>query len=262
MQPLVLACKLNIIVNTWTGETYRRNAAYVPALGGAVFELLSPRRGERILDLGCGEGTLTERIVTSGAIVVGVDTSPDMIAGAAARGLDARIINAEQLPFDGEFDAVFSNAVLHWVGDHDAMLAGVQRALKPGGRFVAEFGGHGNIAAIETAIRAVLAQHGWKTMIQRYYPTDDEYKSRLEQHGFAVTQMSLIPRPTPLPTGIRGWLETFDRATIEQIPPPDRETFLHEVEQLLRPAICDNQGRWTAHYIRLRFSAEAANAEP
>lgn len=242
-------------MNRWTSEAYRENAAYVPALGAAVFALLDPRPGERILDVGCGEGSLTEKIVAAGAAVVGIDASPEMIAGAAARGLDARLIDAEQLPFEREFDAVFSNAALHWVRNHDAMLAGVHRALKPGGRFVAEFGGHGNIAAIQIAIRAVLSRRGWETNIRRYYATEGEYTERLVRHGFSVMQIALIPRPTPLPTGIRGWLETFERATIDTIPDVERESFVQEVEELLRPEICDSNGQWTAHYIRLRFKA-------
>ena len=129
-----------------------------------------------------------------------------------------RDIDAEQLPFEREFDAVFSNAALHWVRDHDAMLTGVHRALKPGGRFVAEFGGHGNIAAIQVAIRSVLAHRGWETNIHRYYATPAEYSARLETHGFSVSHIELIPRPTPLPTGIRGWLETFERATLDRVP--------------------------------------------
>jgi len=244
-------------VNRWISETYRENAAYVSALGAAVVALLDPRPGERILDVGCGEGSLTEKIMAAGAAVVGIDASPEMIAGAAARGLDARLINAEQLPFEQEFDAVFSNAALHWVRDHDAMLAGVHRALKPGGRFVAEFGGHGNIAAIQIAIRAVLSRRGWETNIRRYYATEAEYTARLVRHGFSVTQIALIPRPTPLPTGIRGWLETFERATIDTIPEGERRSFVQEVEELLRPEICDSNGQWTAHYIRLRFKAMA-----
>jgi trans-aconitate methyltransferase len=243
------------VTNTWTIESYRQNAAYVPALGAAVFELLNPLPGERILDLGCGEGSLTERIVSSGAAVVGIDASQDMITAARARGLDARLMNAEQLPFVDEFNAVFSNAVLHWVRDHDAMLAGVYRALKPGGRFVAEFGGHGNLAPIQVAIRSTLVHHGWETNIRRYYATEVEYAARLAQHGFSVAQIALIPRPTPLPTGIRGWLETFERATLERIPHEHRELFLQEVETLLRPEICDTHGNWTAHYVRLRFLA-------
>jgi len=243
------------LVNKWTSETYLAHASYVPALGGAVLELLNPLAGERILDVGCGEGTLTREIAAAGAAVVGVDSSPEMIAGTIGRGLDARLMNAEQLSFDAEFDAVFSNAALHWVRDHDAMLDGVRRALKQDGRFVAEFGGHGNIAPIQLAISAVLAQRGWTSPVQRYYPTDTEYSGRLAQHGFVVEQIALIPRPTPLPTGIRGWLQTFERATIDNIPECERELFLDEVENLLRPHICDSEGRWTAHYVRLRFRA-------
>jgi len=242
-------------MNRWTSDTYRANAAYVPALGAAVLALLDPKPGERILDIGCGEGTLTTQIAAVGASVVGIDVSTDMVSAAKARGLDVRVIDAEQLPFDGEFDAVFSNAALHWVRDHDAMLAGVRRALKPGGRFVAEFGGHGNIAAIQVAIRSVLARCGWETNIHRYYATPAEYTARLAAHGFTVTQIDLIPRPTPLPTGMRGWLETFERATLDRIPPDSRELFLAEVEDLLRAEICDRDGNWTAHYVRLRFRA-------
>jgi SAM-dependent methyltransferase len=244
-------------MNRWTSDTYRTNAAYVPALGAAAFELLNPRPGERILDVGCGEGSLTEKIMAAGTTVVGVDASPEMVAAAKARGLDARLIDAEQLPFEREFDAVFSNAALHWVRNHDAMLAGVHRALKTGGRFVAEFGGHGNIAAIQVAIRSVLAHRGWKTDIHRYYATPEEYAARLRAHRFAVSHIELIPRPTPLPTGMRGWLETFERATLDRIPQHEREPFLTEVENLLREELCDSFGNWTAHYVRLRFLATA-----
>lgn len=242
-------------MNRWTSGSYQTNAAYVPALGAAVFALLNPQRGERILDLGCGEGSLTDKIVEAGASVVGIDASEEMVAAAKARGLDARLITAERLPFEREFDAVFSNAVLHWVRDHDAMLAGVRRALKRGGRFAAEFGGHGNIAAIQVAIRSVLAHRGWDTNIHRYYATPAEYSARLQQHGFTVQQIDLIPRPTPLPTGMRGWLETFERATLDRIPHDQRESFITEVEDLLREEICDSYGNWTAHYVRLRFLA-------
>jgi trans-aconitate methyltransferase len=244
-------------VNRWHSDTYRANASYVPALGGAVLDLLNPRAGERILDLGCGEGSLTERIAETGATVVAVDASADMVAAAAARGLDARVIDAQRLPFEREFDAVFSNAALHWVRDHDAMLSGVRRALKPGGRFAAEFGGHGNIAAIQVALRSVLARRGWKTNVHRYYATPAEYSARLETHGFVVRTIDLIPRPTPLPTGIRGWLETFERTTLDGIPEGQRESFLQEVEDLLREEVCDSHGTWTAHYVRLRFLATA-----
>jgi trans-aconitate methyltransferase len=242
-------------MNIWSGEGYQKNAAYVPALGAAVLEWLDPRPGERILDLGCGEGSLTEKIVAVGAAVLGVDNSPEMIAAAKARGLAVRAMSIEDLTFSREFDAVFSNAVLHWVRDHDAMLDGVHRALKAGGRFVAEFGGHGNIAAIQTAIRAFHAHRGLPLAGRRYYATDTEYAERLAIHGFAVQQIGLFPRPTPLPHGIRGWLETFERHTLARLPEELREPFKQEVEDLLKAELCDRKGQWTADYVRLRFAA-------
>jgi SAM-dependent methyltransferase len=240
--------------NTWKSETYLQHAAYVPNLGAAAVELLAPRPGERILDVGCGEGTLTRQIVARGATVVGIDSSEDMIGAALARGLDARHLNAEALPFENEFDAVFSNAALHWIRDHDALLDGVARALRRGGRFVAEFGGHGNIAAIERAIAIVLARRHLPPETRRYYPTDDEYRARLTAHGFAVQQISLIPRPTPLPTGIRGWLGIFERSTLDRLGAA-AESAVDEIEELLRPTLCDPHGCWTADYVRLRFCA-------
>lgn len=244
-------------MNRWTSDSYRQNASYVPALGAAVLAVLNPQHGERILDVGCGEGSLTEKIAAAGASVVGIDASEEMVSAAAARGLDVRLIDAQRLEFEREFDAVFSNAALHWIRDHDALLSGVHRALKPGGRFVAEFGGHGNIAAIQVAIRSVLAHRGWRTNIHRYYATPAEYSARLRAHAFTVSDIELIPRPTPLPTGLRGWLETFERATLDRIPLEQREAFIAEVEDLLREEICDRSGNWTAHYVRLRFRATA-----
>ena len=137
---------------SWSAEGYATNAGFVPVLGRAVLDLMDPKPGERILDLGCGDGTLTAQIAERGAAVVGVDASPDLLAAAKARGLDARLMDGQRLAFEAEFDAVFSNAALHWMLDQDAVADGVRRALKPGGRFVAECGGHGNIAAIATAL--------------------------------------------------------------------------------------------------------------
>jgi trans-aconitate methyltransferase len=247
-------------VNTWSSNRYLEHAAYVPNLGAAVLELLDARPGERVLDVGCGEGTLTQQIAARAA-VVGIDSSEDMIDAARARGLDVRFVDAEALAFDNEFDAVFSNAVLHWVRDHDALLAGVARSLRPGGRFVAEFGGYGNIAAIEVAVRAVLARHNLPAEKRRYYPSDEEYRARLEAHGFDVREISLIPRPTPLPTGIRGWLGIFERAMLDRLGAAS-EPVLQEIEDLLRPSLCDWRGRWIAPYVRLRFKATKGKMSP
>jgi trans-aconitate methyltransferase len=242
----------------WSASNYAENGRFVADLAGGVFELLNPKRGERILDLGCGDGVLTKKLVETGASFVGVDSSTDMIAAAKALGLDARLVPAEALPFASEFDAVFSNAALHWMHDQNAVLAGVARALKPGGRFVAEMGGHGNIAAIAVALRAVFARNGLseEKLEANYFPTPAAYGELLEQHGFRVEQIGLIPRPTALPSsGMRGWLETFRRGVLADLPAGKREDVVEETVDLLRPYLCDEAGNWTADYVRLRFSA-------
>jgi len=244
---------------TWDAKQYAERGRFVADLATGVFELLDARAGERILDLGCGDGALTQKIVATGAMVTGFDSSPEMVRAARARGIDARLGNAEELPFAGEFDAVFSNAALHWMKDQDRVLAGVRRALKPGSRFVAEMGGHGNIAAISVALHAVLRPLGVDGDAgQNYFPTEAAYRARLEQAGFEVLQMALIPRLTPLPeSGMRGWLQTFRRGLLAQFPERQRESIVDAVVDLLRPALCDEQGNWVGDYVRLRFFAIA-----
>jgi len=242
----------------WSAEGYARNAAFVPALGAPLIDRLNPQPGERVLDVGCGDGTLTVQIAARGATVVGVDASAEMVAAAAARGVDAHVMDARQLPFAGEFDAVFSNAVLHWISGADAVdavIRGVHRALKSGGRFVGEFGGHTNVAAIMTALRAVLPKYGIDSPSGWYYPTPREYGARLEKHGFIVDEIVLVPRPTPLATGMDGWLETFRGTILNQLQPDARQRAKEELIELLRPALCDEQGNWTADYVRLRFAS-------
>lgn len=242
----------------WRADCYSEHAHFVPALGQPVLELLKPAPGERILDLGCGDGVLTEKIAASGAIVVGVDAAPDMVNAAKNRGLDARVTDGTNLRFNSEFDAVFSNAALHWMkSDPDAVIAGVARALKPGGRFVAEMGGHGCIAAITVAIVAVMGRYGIdvRPVIPWYFPTVDDYQRRLVGCGFIVDYIELIPRPTPLPTDMAGWLEVFTASFFSRLPAEQRMAARDEVIELLRPVLCDEQGRWTADYMRLRFAS-------
>jgi trans-aconitate methyltransferase len=247
------------MTQSWNPAAYAEVGAFVPTLGAGVLEWLAPQHGERILDLGCGDGQLTAKIAASGAEVVGVDASAAMIASAQAKGIDARPCNAESLPFQGEFDAVFSNAALHWVRDQDAMLAGVRRALKLGGRFVAEMGGHGNVAAILVALTAVLERHGFAGREEgvNYYPTPESYAARLTRHGFHVEQIQLIPRPTPLSAGMAAWLTTFRSGVLASLPGALRPTVVDETVALLAPFLCDEQGNWTGDYVRLRFVARA-----
>ncbi len=230
--------------------------------GLAALALLNPQPGERILDLGCGEGALTAKLVEAGCTVVGVDGAAAMVEAAQRRGLDVRLMDGQRLQFSAEFDAVFSNAALHWMPDPDAVIAGVRRALKPSGRFVAEFGGHGNVATIVEALRAVLARRGVEGggSMPWYFPKPETYAAKLRAGGFAVENIALFPRPTPLPTDMAGWLDTFGESFFSQLPPRDRDGALAEVIERLRPSLCDHAGRWTADYVRLRFAARLPHA--
>ena len=244
-------------VQQWDPDTYARNARFVSELGAGVVDLLAPRPGERILDLGCGDGALTEMLVSAGCRVVAVDGSAAQVAAARARGLDARVARAEALPFEAEFDAVFSNAVLHWVRDADAAIASVFRALKPGGRFVAELGGHRCVIAIRTALSDALARRGVDAAAcdPWFFPTEEDYRTRLEARGFISGTLMLFPRPTPLPGDISGWLETFAQPFLGTVRADDRQALIHEVRAALESQLHDPARGWVADYTRLRFAA-------
>jgi trans-aconitate methyltransferase len=246
-----------VIGQTWDTAAYAATGRFVADLAGGVVELLAAQPGEAILDLGCGDGALTERIAASGAVMTGSDASAAMVAAARARGINVHEVSGAALPFDGEFDAVFSNAALHWMPEAEGVIAGVSRALKPGGRFVAEMGGQGNIAAIRTALQAVLAQFGIdaEAAAASLYPSPGHYRRLLEAAGFTVRFIELIPRPTPLPAGMDSWLNTFRNGVLDLLGPEDRAGAVAETVTLLRPILCDGDGNWTADYVRLRFYA-------
>jgi trans-aconitate methyltransferase len=241
----------------WDPQQYAAQARFVSDLGLPVVALLAPQAGERILDLGCGDGALTRKLQELGCHVVGVDSSAEMIQAAQALGLDARVMNGHELPFVGAFDAVFTNAALHWMTQPDAVLAGVWRALKPGGRFVGECGGDGNTATVMAALHAALAKRGIEA--QRFnpwfFPSVAEYRRLLETHGFVVDTLTLFPRPTPLTGDLTGWLETFTQAFLTALPVSERTIVLAEVSDICRPQLCDADGHWTVDYVRLRFAA-------
>jgi SAM-dependent methyltransferase len=241
----------------WDPRTCAQHARFVSDLGAGVVELLAPRAGERTLDLGCGDGALTEKLVAAGSLVVAVDASEEQVAGARSRGLDARVARAEALPFVGEFDAVFSNAALHWMRDASAVLASVHRALRPGGRFVAEMGGAGNVAAIRLALVEALDRRGidGRSLDLLFLPTTEEYRGLLEAHGFSVRSITLFARPTPLPGELSAWLETFAQSFLRAVPDADRTRLIDEVSTALRPRLHDARQGWVADYVRLRFAA-------
>ncbi len=226
-------------------------------MGAVALDLLAPQAGEHILDIGCGDGVLSEKIVAAEAGVAGIDSSADMVAVATGRGIDATVGDAQNLSFDGEFDAVFSNAALHWMPDAEKVAAGVFRALKSGGRFVGEFGGHGNVAAIRVAVRAAFEMVTGAALPpdHKYYPTAEEYSAVLEGAGFVVDHIAIVPRPTPLPAGLKGWYETFGGRFFASIGEDQRQAVMEKAIELAKPDLMDESGDWTADYIRLRFKA-------
>ncbi len=243
----------------WNPDDYAENAGFVPALGDAVFGLLAAQPGERILDLGCGDGVLTGRLVAAGADVLGFDQSAAMLEAAAARGLNVMQGDGQALAFDAAFDAVFSNATLHWLPDQPAVADGVFRALKPGGRYVGECGGFMNIAALRTGIRAVLRAHGYRPEAGggQTYLTAAAFTAIQQAAGFTDVEARIIPRPTPLPTGVRGWLKTFRAGFLDAagVPESARAQMIDEIETLLTPVLRDGAGNWSADYVRLRWQA-------
>jgi trans-aconitate methyltransferase len=241
----------------WSADDYAENARFVPTLGAPVLKLLAPKAGEHILDLACGDGFLTQKIAESGAHVTGVDAAPDLVQSARARGLNIMQKDAQALDFSGEFDAVFSNAALHWMPDTAAVVDGVSRALNPGGRFVGELGGFGNVAAIVTGLMAAMEKFGMDgpARMPWFFPTDAAYRTLLENAGFVVKQIELIPRPTPLPTGMEGWLKTFAHPFLFDQDANTQAEILRTTVRLLKPSLCDEQDNWIADYVRLRFHA-------
>jgi len=240
----------------WDPGQYEKHARFVSDLGMPVVELLRPVPGEHILDLGCGDGVLTQKLVETGCEVTGVDASEEMIEAARERGVEARIMDGQALTFADEFDAVFSNAALHWMKRPDRVIAGVWRCLKTPGRFVGEFGGHGNVAHLHRALLDAMSDRG----IARdkidpwYFPSDDEYGGRLEAAGFTVESIGLIDRLTPLPTGVAGWIESVARPFLAAVAPDARAVLISEVEDRVRPYLFKD-GAWFADYVRLRFRA-------
>jgi SAM-dependent methyltransferase len=241
--------------SSWDAAAYARVGGYVPALGREALRLLDPRAGERILDVGCGDGSLTEQIAATGAEVVGVDNSESMVAAACARGVDARLTDAAAMPFEAEFDAAFSNASLHWMLDKGAVAEGVARALKPAGRFAGEFGGSGNLERLRAALDKELVARGYRPPIEaaNWYPTAAEFLAVYEPAGFEPVSVDLMPRPTPLEHGVEGWVTVFragwlTRAGVPQAERPD-----------LARAVAARVGSDTADYVRLRFLLRKAD---
>ena len=233
----------------WNAADYARVGGFVAELGGAALDLLDPKAGERILDVGCGEGTLTRKIVERGATALGIDNSPEMVDAAHANGVDAVLLSAEDMQFFAEFDAAFSNATLHWVLEKEQAAHAIFRALKPGGRFAGEMGGEGNLAQLREALDEELVIRGYVPPVEatNWYASPDEFASVYEAAGFEQIDARLIERPTKIEHGVAEWVTTFRRGWLDRAAVPDAE------RSEIGAAVADRVGSNIADYVRLRF---------
>jgi SAM-dependent methyltransferase len=245
----------------WNPESYARDARFVSDLGEPLLQILDPRPGELILDLGCGDGTLGEKIAARSKLV-GVDSSMPFLKSARLRHLTVVQMDGQQLAFKHCFDAVFSNAALHWMKRPEKVLEGIADCLKPRGRFVGEFGGRGNVETIRAALHAGLEKRAvdpWQ-VDPWYYPSPETFAALLERFGFSVGYIELIPRATKLPGDISRWLELFAQPFIKSLVDGDERRFIEEVRDALEPELRRSDGSWYADYVRLRFKAELRQA--
>lgn len=247
------------ITNRWDTDDYDDGHSFVFEYGEDVVGLLEPGAEERILDLGCGTGHLSARIAESGADVVGLDSSEEMVEQARETYPTCEFVHADarSLSFEEPFDAVFSNAALHWISDQAAVLESVSDVLASDGRFVAELGGVGNVAAIVDAVRQVAADRGYDVTSPWYFPTIGEYATRLESHGLETQYATLFDRPTELEDssdGLRNWLGMFGDSLLAPVPEEERSDVIAAVEDSLR-ADYYRDGAWIADYRRLRVVA-------
>jgi trans-aconitate methyltransferase len=248
--------------NQWNAELYDSKHSFVSDLATNLVELLSPKSGEYILDLGCGTGHLTHKIASKGAEVMGIDSSPTMIEQARKNypQLDFDVVDARNLPYTEKFDCIFSNAVLHWIKEAEEVVVGINRALKPGGRFVAEFGGKGNVNAIVSAVFNALqkARSSTDTAFNPwYFPSIGEYGSLLEKHGFELTYATLFERLTPLDDGEQGlqnWLRMFANSLFNGLSTDAQISTIIDIENQLRPSLYKNN-TWFADYKRIQVIA-------
>jgi trans-aconitate 2-methyltransferase len=246
----------------WDASLYQDGHAFVWRMAGDLLNLLTPKPGQRVLDLGCGTGQLTAQIVERGADVLGIDRSAEMIEQARRNFPGIRFEQADATTFavDAPFDAVFSNATLHWVRPPGAAVARVRAALKPGGRFVAEFGGRGNVGRVCDALRHALREVAGVDFCRLdpwYFPSVGEYTPLLEAQGFEVQLASLFDRPTPLDNGedgMRNWIRLFGASLLDQVQPSQRDAVIAAACAYARPALFSD-GQWFADYRRIRVVA-------
>jgi len=240
--------------NQWNADKYNKHTNFV--LAQPVIELLNPQEDEKILDLGCGDGTLAIKIEKSNAKVIAVDLSQNMVKKTKKRGIEAYLMDATELNFKNEFDAVFSNLVLHWVKDSQMAIKKVHNSLKNNGRFVAEFGGYGDIQQPLYAMQKVFEDNKEYGKFNNpwYFPKDTDYKQILEKNGFKVKYIELISRATKI-DDISNWLDMFANGIISHLTNEQQLNFKQEVSRILKPMIYTEENGWVINHVRLRFKA-------
>jgi trans-aconitate methyltransferase len=233
----------------WDPADYAKVGGFVAELGQAALELLDPQPGEHILDVGCGDGTLTVKLVERGATVTGIDNSLEMIGAAREKGLDARLMDAADMKFGESFDAAFSNATLHWVLDKERAARAIWFALKLGGRFAGEMGGKGNLAMLREALDEELIVRGYAPPVEasNWYASPEEFAAVYETAGFRDIDARLIERPTPVEHGVAAWVTTFRKGWLDRAGVPEDE------RAEIAAAVADRIGTNVADYVRLRF---------
>jgi 2-isopropylmalate synthase len=242
--------------NHWNPETYNKHTAFVSQLALPVVDLLNPKEGEKILDVGCGDGTLAVEIECRGAKVIGIDMSAEMVEACRDNGIETYVGSVTDLPYEDEFDAVFSNATLHWVRDARTAVQNIAKSLKVGGCFVCEFGGEGNAYHLVSAMQEVFTNHPEFGVFNNpwYFPGVKEYKNLLESEGFDVEYIEIIPRPTPM-DDISHWLDIFANGVTSHISAEQFEVFKKEVTEILKKKIYSEGKGWVLDYKRLRVKA-------
>ena len=247
---------------TWNPELYQARHSFVWDYGRDLVGMLAPKKNERILDIGCGTGNLTAEIAALCGEITGVDSSPQMIEQARLNypQIDFQLIDVRELPFEALYDALFSNAALHWIRDAECAANAMVRALKPRGRMVLEFGGKGNIAIVLDAAYRALEFAGVEAPERLncwYFPSVDEYTSVLEQSGMRVTHAALFDRLTVLdggPEGMSNWIRVFGGMFLKAVAADKHAAFFDKLNEYAAPAL-RREDVWSADYRRLRIAA-------
>lgn len=241
----------------WDPKSYSRNAAFVPSYGTDLLSMLSPSKGRALLDLGCGDGVLTAKLLILGWSVTGIDSSEEQVRAAIERGVNAIVMDGQKLRFSDSFDCVISNAALHWMRKPEMVLRGVWNALRRGGVFLGEMGGYGNVQTVVQAANEILSSKGFDPGAQNpwYFPKTQDYSLLLKAQGFLIDDIYTFKRPTELPGDILDWLAIFMQSFASPIKKEDRAVFYNEIKERVKGELFTPQGKWVVDYVRLRFKA-------